>query len=154
MLASKLWRNSSPEFNLQGAESSGELAYWLSTTSTLLYLLQNTLKASSSSSKGSNRSRTATGSLFSRMVLVSSPSRLLFCMNKGFYLRLQRQVCQGPHNTGHWQTGRGVEHNAEMVKATVRTLMLFQRYNVLFPMYFFFLRRQDFSSQLSSSTMD
>jgi len=88
--------------SVEGAESSGELAYWLSTTSTLLYLLQNTLKASSSSSKGSNRSRTATGSLFSRMVLVSSPSRLLFCMNKGFYLRLQRQVCQGPHNTGHW----------------------------------------------------
>ncbi|RLN40071.1 Myosin-J heavy chain [Panicum miliaceum] len=55
---------------VNGAESSGELAYWLSTTSTLLYLLQNTLKASSSSSKGSNRSRTATGSLFSRMVQV------------------------------------------------------------------------------------
>ncbi|KAG2535231.1 myosin-12-like isoform X1 [Panicum virgatum] len=54
--------------SVEGAESSGELAYWLSTTSTLLYLLQNTLKASSSSSKGSNRSRTATGSLFSRMV--------------------------------------------------------------------------------------
>nr|CAB3493246.1 unnamed protein product [Digitaria exilis] len=52
----------------QGAESSGELAYWLSTTSTLLCLLQNTLKASSSSSKGSSRSRTATGSLFGRMV--------------------------------------------------------------------------------------
>ncbi|RLN16860.1 hypothetical protein C2845_PM02G05230 [Panicum miliaceum] len=54
--------------SVEGAESSGELAYWLSTTSTLLYLLQNTLKASSSSSKGSNRSRNATGSLFSRMV--------------------------------------------------------------------------------------
>ncbi|OEL34730.1 Myosin-12, partial [Dichanthelium oligosanthes] len=54
--------------SVEGAESSRELAYWLSTTSTLLYLLQNTLKASSSSSKGPNRSRTATGSLFSRMV--------------------------------------------------------------------------------------
>ncbi|KAL6637848.1 hypothetical protein ACP70R_025420 [Stipagrostis hirtigluma subsp. patula] len=54
--------------SVEGAENSGELAYWLSTTSTLLYLLQNTLKASSSSSKGSNRSRTTTGSLFSRMV--------------------------------------------------------------------------------------
>ncbi|GJN23324.1 hypothetical protein PR202_gb10963 [Eleusine coracana subsp. coracana] len=52
----------------QAAESSAELSYWLSTTSTLLYLLQNTLKASSSTSKGSNRSRTTTGSLFSRMV--------------------------------------------------------------------------------------
>ncbi|AQK62955.1 Myosin-12 [Zea mays] len=54
--------------SVEGAESSGELAYWLSTTSTLLYLLQNTLKASSSLSKGTNRSRTTTGSLFSRMV--------------------------------------------------------------------------------------
>ncbi|CAL4927330.1 unnamed protein product [Urochloa decumbens] len=54
--------------SVEGAESSAELAYWLSTTSTLLCLLQNTLKASSSSSKGSNRSRTVTGSLFSRMV--------------------------------------------------------------------------------------
>ncbi|KAK3149354.1 hypothetical protein QOZ80_3AG0216210 [Eleusine coracana subsp. coracana] len=54
--------------SVEAAESSAELAYWLSTTSTLLYLLQNTLKASSSTSKGSNRSRTTTGSLFSRMV--------------------------------------------------------------------------------------
>ncbi|XP_066317454.1 myosin-12-like isoform X1 [Miscanthus floridulus] len=54
--------------SVEGAESSGELAYWLSTTSTLLYLLQNTLKANSSSSKGTNHSRPTTGSLFSRMV--------------------------------------------------------------------------------------
>ncbi|TVU45041.1 hypothetical protein EJB05_04510, partial [Eragrostis curvula] len=54
--------------SVEAAESSGELAYWLSTSSTLLYLLQNTLKASSSAIKGSNRSRTTTGSLFSRMV--------------------------------------------------------------------------------------
>ncbi|KAL6894082.1 hypothetical protein ACP4OV_008180 [Aristida adscensionis] len=54
--------------SIEGVETSDDLAYWLSTTSTLLYLLQNTLKASSSSSKGSNRSRTPTGSLFSRMV--------------------------------------------------------------------------------------
>jgi hypothetical protein len=100
MLASKyLLRNSSPEYiTLQGAESSGELAYWLSTTSTLLYLLQNTLKASSSLSKGTNRSRTTTGSLFSRMVQVSSPSRLSFRMSYGSYLRLQRQV--GPRGIG------------------------------------------------------
>ncbi|VAI21872.1 unnamed protein product [Triticum turgidum subsp. durum] len=53
---------------VENAETSGELAYWLSTTSTLLYLLQNTLKASSSSTKVPNRSRTATGNLFNRMV--------------------------------------------------------------------------------------
>ena len=71
-------------------------------------------------------------------------------MNKGFYLRLQRQVCQGPIIQA---SGRLVEHNAEMVKATVQTLMLFKRYNVFFPMYCF-LGRQDFSGQLSLSTMD
>lgn len=54
--------------SVENAESSGELAYWLSTTSTLLYLLQNTLKASSSSTKVPNRSRTATGNLFNIMV--------------------------------------------------------------------------------------
>ncbi|KQK13225.1 myosin-12 isoform X2 [Brachypodium distachyon] len=54
--------------SIESAEGSGELAYWLSTTSTLLYLLQNTLKTSSSSTKGSNRSRTSTGNLFNRMM--------------------------------------------------------------------------------------
>lgn len=53
--------------SIENAGSSGELAYWLSTTSTLLHLLQNTLKTSSSSTKGSNRSRTAPGNLFNRM---------------------------------------------------------------------------------------
>uniref|UniRef100_A0ACD6A962 Uncharacterized protein n=1 Tax=Avena sativa TaxID=4498 RepID=A0ACD6A962_AVESA len=53
--------------SIEHAESSGELAYWLSTTSTLLHLLQITLKTSNSSTKGSNRSRTAPGNLFNRM---------------------------------------------------------------------------------------
>ncbi|KAM0929591.1 hypothetical protein ACQ4PT_001616 [Festuca glaucescens] len=53
--------------SIENAESSGELAYWLSTTSILLHLLQNTLKTSSSSTKGSNRSRTTPGNLFNRM---------------------------------------------------------------------------------------
>ena len=75
--------------HVQNAESSGELAYWLSTTSTLLYLLQNTLKASSSSTKVPNRSRTATGNLFNRMVQVSFPSRLLLCINRSSWLRCQ-----------------------------------------------------------------
>ncbi|KAM0937131.1 putative myosin ATPase [Dioscorea sansibarensis] len=53
--------------SVENQENISELAYWLSTTSALLFLLQNTLKASNSSSTGSNRSRTATATLFSRM---------------------------------------------------------------------------------------
>ncbi|KAG6525053.1 hypothetical protein ZIOFF_015005 [Zingiber officinale] len=48
-------------------ENVGELAYWISTTSTLLLLLQKNLKASSTSTTGLHRSRTTTVPLFSRM---------------------------------------------------------------------------------------
>lgn len=54
----------------QNQENVGELAYWLSTTSTLLLLLQKNLKASSTSTTGLHRSRTTTVPLFSRMARV------------------------------------------------------------------------------------
>ncbi|XXG73765.1 hypothetical protein AAC387_Pa07g2616 [Persea americana] len=53
--------------NFENQENVNDLAYWLSTTSTLLSLLQNTLKASNTSSKASQRSRTPIR-LFGRMV--------------------------------------------------------------------------------------
>ncbi|WOK91583.1 myosin-12-like [Canna indica] len=53
--------------SVENQENVGELAYWLSTTSTLLFLLQNTLKASNASTTGSYRSRATTVTLFSRM---------------------------------------------------------------------------------------
>ncbi|ONK60494.1 uncharacterized protein A4U43_C08F19090 [Asparagus officinalis] len=53
--------------SVENQENISELAYWLSTTSTLLFLLQNTLKASTGSNLGANRSRASTGTLFSRM---------------------------------------------------------------------------------------
>lgn len=53
--------------SVENQENVGELAYWLSTTSTLLFLLQNTLKASNASTAKSHRSRTTTVTLFSRM---------------------------------------------------------------------------------------
>lgn len=55
---------------IQNEENVNDLAYWLSTTSTLLSLLQNTLKAINTSSKASQRSRTPVR-LFGRMVQVS-----------------------------------------------------------------------------------
>ncbi|KAG6528917.1 hypothetical protein ZIOFF_011109 [Zingiber officinale] len=51
----------------ENQENVGELAYWISTTSTLLLLLQKNLKASSTSTTGLHRSRTTTVPLFSRM---------------------------------------------------------------------------------------
>ncbi|KAG0458351.1 hypothetical protein HPP92_023508 [Vanilla planifolia] len=51
---------------VEGQENIRELAYWLSTTSTLLFLLQNALKLSSTSKLGSNHYKQS-GSLFSRM---------------------------------------------------------------------------------------
>ncbi|WVZ60536.1 hypothetical protein U9M48_010546 [Paspalum notatum var. saurae] len=103
--------------SVEGAESSGELAYWLSTTSTLLYLLQNTLKASSSLTKGSNRSRTTTGSLFSRMVQASSPSRLLF----------SARTSSGLHITSGYSGMVGRLDTASMVEAKYPALRFKQQ---------------------------
>lgn len=57
-------------FYAQNQENVGELAYWLSTTSTLLFLLQRTLKASNASNTGSHRSRATAVTLFSRLAWV------------------------------------------------------------------------------------
>ncbi|XP_058085299.1 myosin-12-like isoform X2 [Magnolia sinica] len=53
--------------SIENQENVSDLAYWLSTTSTLLFLLQNTLKASHASSQTSHRSRTPPVTLFGRM---------------------------------------------------------------------------------------
>ncbi|KAF3784216.1 Myosin-12 [Nymphaea thermarum] len=47
--------------------SIGELSYWLSMTSTLLFLLQNTLKANKAPSRASRRGKLASATLFGRM---------------------------------------------------------------------------------------
>lgn len=60
----------------QNQENVGELAYWLSTTSTLLFLLQKTLKANTSTT-GSYRSRATAVTLFSRMARVRDWFRIL-----------------------------------------------------------------------------
>lgn len=53
--------------SVDNQDNVNDLAYWLSTTSTLLFLLQNTLKASSASAINANRNRATTVNLFSRM---------------------------------------------------------------------------------------
>ncbi|KAK9155072.1 hypothetical protein Sjap_002552 [Stephania japonica] len=62
--------------SLENQEDVNELGYWLSTTSTLLFLLQNTLKASNKQMANPQRSRTSPTTLFGRMAqgFRSSPS--------------------------------------------------------------------------------
>ncbi|XP_030509984.1 myosin-12 [Cannabis sativa] len=52
---------------IENQDNINELAYWLSTTSTLLFLLQTTLKASNNPNGASHRSRSSPSTLFGRM---------------------------------------------------------------------------------------
>lgn len=58
------------EMFLKTQNNVSDLAYWLSTTSTLLFLLQSTLKAASASNTASYRNRTP-ATIFGRMAHVS-----------------------------------------------------------------------------------
>ncbi|KAF3322852.1 Myosin-J heavy chain [Carex littledalei] len=57
--------------SVENQENIGQLAYWLSTTATLLYLVQNTLKASNRLTRSLSRSRTAV-SLLTRMQIAQN----------------------------------------------------------------------------------
>ncbi|KAL6954316.1 hypothetical protein U1Q18_043179 [Sarracenia purpurea var. burkii] len=57
---------------LQSHDNFKDMAYWLSTTSTLLFLLQNTIKASNTPNGALHRNRTSPVTLFGRMAHVSS----------------------------------------------------------------------------------
>ena len=57
---------------LKAQDNTNVLAYWLSNTSTLLLLLQRTLKASGAASLTPQRRRTASSSVFGRMSQVWS----------------------------------------------------------------------------------
>ncbi|KAF6139301.1 hypothetical protein GIB67_021511 [Kingdonia uniflora] len=52
--------------SIEEQKNISDLCYWLSTTSTLLFLLQNTLKASNAPSAASHRNRTSPTTLFGR----------------------------------------------------------------------------------------
>ncbi|XP_052193684.1 myosin-12 isoform X2 [Diospyros lotus] len=53
--------------SIENQDNIKDLAYWLSTTSTLLFLLQNTIKASNAPNMTSHRNRTSPTTLFGRM---------------------------------------------------------------------------------------
>ncbi|KAA8520316.1 hypothetical protein F0562_014572 [Nyssa sinensis] len=53
--------------SIESQDNIKDLAYWLSTTSTILFLLQNTIKASNTPNAASHRNRTSPITLFGRM---------------------------------------------------------------------------------------
>ncbi|KAL3622382.1 hypothetical protein CASFOL_033793 [Castilleja foliolosa] len=69
--------------SIEKQENTKNLAYWLSTTSTLLFLLQRTIKASNSSAAASKRNRSSPMSLFGRMAQVRSSS-LITGLSSGY----------------------------------------------------------------------
>ncbi|GFQ02300.1 myosin-12 [Phtheirospermum japonicum] len=69
--------------SIENQDNTKNLAYWLSTTSTLLFLLQKTIKASNSSAAASKRNRSSPMSLFGRMAQVRSSS-LITGLSSGY----------------------------------------------------------------------
>ncbi|WOL10148.1 Myosin-12 [Canna indica] len=69
---------------VENQENIGELAYWLSTTSTLLFLLQKNLRESNASSTGSYRSRATTSSFFSRIAQNARSSSSIMGISSGY----------------------------------------------------------------------
>ena len=69
------------------------MAYWLSNTSTLLFLLQRSLKAAGASATPQRKPPSAT-SLFGRMTMVSEFLFLKFLLSKGGLLSLNRLLCK------------------------------------------------------------
>lgn len=55
---------------MQDEENNDHMAYWLSNTSTLLFLLQKSLKAAGASGATPNRKPPTATSLFGRMTMV------------------------------------------------------------------------------------
>ncbi|WOL04746.1 hypothetical protein Cni_G13468 [Canna indica] len=70
--------------SVENQENIGEVAYWLSTTSTLLLLLQKNLRASNASSTGSYRSRATTSSFFSRIAQNARSSSSIMGISSGY----------------------------------------------------------------------
>ncbi|XP_030962700.1 myosin-12-like [Quercus lobata] len=70
--------------SIEGQDNIADLAYWLSTTSTLLFLLQSTLKASNTTSSASHRNRNSPTTLFGRMAQGFRPSSLGTGISSGY----------------------------------------------------------------------
>ncbi|KAL6325851.1 hypothetical protein AAG906_031026 [Vitis piasezkii] len=67
---------------IETQDNNDILAYWLSNASTLLLLLQRTLKASGAAGMAPQRRRSSSATLFGRMTQVQSLSNLLFISEK------------------------------------------------------------------------
>ncbi|KAG6789264.1 hypothetical protein POTOM_005355 [Populus tomentosa] len=70
--------------SIESQDNITDLAYWLSTTSTVLYLLQNTIKASNTKNISSRRNRNSSDTLFAKMELGFHPSSVGVGMSSGY----------------------------------------------------------------------
>ncbi|GMY22238.1 myosin-12-like [Fagus crenata] len=70
--------------SIESQDNIADLAYWLSTTSTLLFLLQSTLKASNATNTASHRNRNSPATLFGRMAQGFRPSSLGTGISSGY----------------------------------------------------------------------
>ncbi|KAG7638150.1 Dilute domain [Arabidopsis thaliana x Arabidopsis arenosa] len=68
----------------KGQDDTRELAYWLTTSSTLLYLLQSTLKFSNTNNAASRRNRSSHATLFGRLVQGMQPSSVGLETSSGY----------------------------------------------------------------------
>ncbi|XP_048323404.2 myosin-12 isoform X1 [Ziziphus jujuba] len=68
----------------ESQDSVSDLAYWLSTTSTLLFLLQSTLKASNTANVALQRNRTSPATLFGRMARGFRSSSISMGVSSGY----------------------------------------------------------------------
>ncbi|GMN64120.1 hypothetical protein TIFTF001_033197 [Ficus carica] len=85
--------------SIESQDNIGELAYWLSTTSTLLFLLQSTLKASNNPNPATHRSRTSPATLFGRMAKC-----LVLCSFEIFGYKKNKHQVILPHFLTHVQS--------------------------------------------------
>ncbi|KAL4200292.1 hypothetical protein AMTRI_Chr03g55660 [Amborella trichopoda] len=70
--------------SVENQDNVVDLAYWLSTTSTLLFLLQNTLKASNTPNMASQRGRISSLTLFGRMAQGFRSSQTALGISSGY----------------------------------------------------------------------
>ncbi|KAI5603286.1 hypothetical protein BDE02_01G209600 [Populus trichocarpa] len=70
--------------SIESQDNITDLAYWLSSTSTLLYLLQNTLKASNTKNVSSRSNRISPATIFGRMALGFHSSSVGMGMSSGY----------------------------------------------------------------------
>ncbi|KAK1310202.1 hypothetical protein QJS10_CPA08g00148 [Acorus calamus] len=87
--------------SVENHENVSELAYWLSTTSTLLFLLQNTLKAGNTSRISSHRGQTMNTTLFGRLSQAPRSARVRSI--RGSSKSIHSSLVAKQASSIHWQ---------------------------------------------------